>query len=239
MQSTVESVEGNKVKLHITVPADEFERAIDAAFRKLAREVRIPGFRPGKAPRRLLEARLGTDMAREQALRDSLPEFYVDAVTEHDVDVIAPPEIEVTAGQDDGDVEFEAVVEVRPQVHLMGYDELRVELPIEPVGDEAIDDQVDRLRDRFADLTDSDAPADRRRVRDDRHLGIDRRRTGRRPHRHRLPLPRRFRHGRARARRATARHASGRDPRVHRDVARTLRRARRRRRDVPRASSRK
>ena len=158
MQSTVESVEGNKVKLHVTVPADEFERAIDAAFRKLAREVRVPGFRPGKAPRKLLEARLGTDIAREQALRDSLPEFYVDAVTEHDVDVIAPPEIEVTAGQDDGDVEFEAVVEVRPQVQLVGYDELRVELPFEAVGDDAIDQQVDRLRDRFADLTDSDLP---------------------------------------------------------------------------------
>jgi len=158
MQSTVESVEGNKVKLHVTVPADEFERAIDAAFRKLAREVRVPGFRPGKAPRRLLEARLGTDIAREQALRDSLPDFYVDAVTEHDVDVIAPPEIEVTAGQDDGDVEFEAVVEVRPQVQLVGYDELRIELPYEPAGDDAIDQQVDRLRDRFADLTDSDLP---------------------------------------------------------------------------------
>src|SRR5580765_1320372 len=158
MQSTVESVEGNKVKLHVTVPADEFERAIDAAFRKLAREVRVPGFRPGKAPRRLLEARLGTDLAREQALRDSLPEFYVDAVTEHDVDVIAAPEIEVTAGQDDGDVEFEAVVEVRPQVQLVGYDELRVELPFTPVDQDAVDQQVDRLRDRFADLTDSDLP---------------------------------------------------------------------------------
>jgi trigger factor len=158
MQSTVESVEGNKVKLHITVPADEFERAIDAAFRKLAREVKVPGFRPGKAPRKLLEARLGTDLAREQALRDSLPEFYVDAVTEHDVDVIAPPEIEITAGQEDGDVEFDATVEVRPQVQLVGYDELRVELPFEAVGDEVIDQQVDRLRDRFADLTDSDQP---------------------------------------------------------------------------------
>src|ERR1700745_247134 len=153
MQSTVESVDGNKVKLRVTVPADEFERALDAAFKKLAREVRVPGFRPGKAPRKLLEARLGTDMAREQALRDSLPEFYVDAVTEHDVDVIAPPDIEITAGQDDGDVEFEAIVEVRPQVHLTGYDELKVELPIESISEEVIDDQVDRLRDRFADLT--------------------------------------------------------------------------------------
>jgi trigger factor len=87
-----------------------------------------------------------------------LPEFYVDAVNEHDVDVIAPPEIEITGGQEEGDVEFEAVVEVRPQVHLTGYDELRVELPVEPIGDDAITDQVDRLRDRFADLEDSDHP---------------------------------------------------------------------------------
>ena len=173
MQSTVEPVESDeenaapddspagvasRVKLHVTVPAPEFERAIDAAFRKLAREVRIPGFRPGKAPRRLLEARLGTDVAREQALQDALPEYYVDAVNEHDVDVIAPPEIEITAGKDDGDVEFEAVVEVRPQVKLVGYDELRVELPFQAVSDEDVDRQVDALRDRFADLADSDFP---------------------------------------------------------------------------------
>src|SRR5688500_6992371 len=95
MQATVESLEGNKVKLHVSVPASEFERAIDGAFRKLAQEVRIPGFRPGKAPRRLLEARFGTDLAREQALRDALPEYYVEAVEANDVDVIAPPEIEI------------------------------------------------------------------------------------------------------------------------------------------------
>src|SRR5262249_16397273 len=86
-----------RVKVHISVPADEFDKAIDAAFRKLAREVRVPGFRPGKAPRRLLEARLGTELAREQALQDALPQYYVDAINEHEVDVIAPPEIEITA----------------------------------------------------------------------------------------------------------------------------------------------
>jgi trigger factor len=158
MQSTVEPLEGNKVKLHVMVPADEFERAIDSAFRKLAREVRIPGFRPGKAPRRILEARFGSDVARDQALRDALPEYYVGAVTEHDVDVIAMPDIEITAGQDEGDVEFDAVVEVRPQVTLLGYDELRVELPWTAVSDEDVDRQVDALRDRFADLADSDDP---------------------------------------------------------------------------------
>jgi len=158
MQSTVEALEGNKVRLHVTVPADEFDSAIDAAFRKLAREVRIPGFRPGKAPRRLLEARFGTEAAREQALRDSVPEYYVAAVQTNDVDVIAMPEIEITAGADAGDVEFEAVVEVRPQVQLAGYDALRVEIAYSPVDDEAVDKQVDALRERFADLTDSELP---------------------------------------------------------------------------------
>jgi trigger factor len=168
MQSTVEPVHDDeedaatpptsRVRVRVTVPADEFEKAIDDAFRKLAREVRIPGFRPGKAPRQLLEARLGSDIAREQALQDALPRYYVDAVTEHDVDVIAPPEIEITAGQEEGDVEFDAVVEIRPQVRLVGYDELRVELPWQPIDDEAIDRQIDALRDRFADLEDSDDP---------------------------------------------------------------------------------
>src|SRR4051812_6939666 len=173
MQSTVEPVESdaeteapddspagvaNRVKLHVVVPAPEFERAIDAAFRKLAREVRIPGFRPGKAPRRLLEARLGTDIAREQALQDALPQYYVDAVTEHDVDAIAPPEIEITAGKDEGDIEFDAVVEIRPLVRLVGYDELRVEVPFAGVSDEDVDEQVNALRERFADLEDSDLP---------------------------------------------------------------------------------
>src|SRR5689334_22805905 len=168
MQSTVEPVHSDeesaaddeevpttagpvsKVKLHVTVSAAEFDKDIDAAFRKLAQEVRIPGFRPGKAPRRLLEARLGTEIAREQALQDALPQYYVDAVTEHDVDVIAPPEIEITAGQDDGDVEFDAVVEVRPQIKLLGYDELRLELPVHAVNDDDVDKQVDALRERFA-----------------------------------------------------------------------------------------
>jgi trigger factor len=101
--------------------------------------VRVPGFRPGKAPRRLLEARFGADIAREQALRDSLPEYYVEAVETNKVDVIAPPEIEITSGEEDGDIEFEAVVEVRPEVRLIGYDELQVEVPYEPVDDAAVD----------------------------------------------------------------------------------------------------
>ena len=158
METTVEQLEGNTVKLHVVISEAEFEPAIDAAFRKLAHEVRIPGFRPGKAPRRILEARFGPEVAREQALKDGLPEFYADAVTSEDTDVIAPPKIDITAGEDEGTIEFDAVVETRPVVQLSGYEGLRVELPYTPVDDEAVDRQIDSLRERFADLEDSDDP---------------------------------------------------------------------------------
>src|ERR1700675_3816619 len=93
--TSLEPLEGNKVRLRVAVPAAEFEKAIDATFRKLARDVKIAGFRPGKAPRQLLEARLGPGVASEQALRDSLPEYYAEAVIAEDIDVIAPREIDI------------------------------------------------------------------------------------------------------------------------------------------------
>lgn len=159
MRSTVAPLEGNKVKLSIEVDEAEFDKAVDAAFRKIAREVRIPGFRPGKAPRRVLEARLGADVARGQALQDALPEFYVDAVKEHEVDVIAAPDIEITSGEQDGPVAFEAVVEVRPRIEVPGYGGLRVEIPRPSATDEEIDAQIDRLREQFAELAEVDRAA--------------------------------------------------------------------------------
>ena len=158
MRTSVEPLEGNKVRLHVEIPADEFERAVDAAFRSLAREVKIPGFRPGKAPRRILENRLGPEAARERALRDALPGYYRDALAAERLDAIAPPEIDLTAGAKAGDVEFDAVVEVRPTFILEGWEGLRVEVPYEPPGDEVVDAQLTRLRERFATLEDSAAP---------------------------------------------------------------------------------
>jgi trigger factor len=158
LTTSVEQLEGNKVRLKVAVPAADVDKAVDAAFRKLASEVRIPGFRPGKAPRQLLEARLGADAARGQALRDSLPDFYAQAVVAEDLDTIAPPEIDITAGEETGDVEFDAVVEVRPVIQVHGYEGLRVEIPAVAVADEAVDQQVDALRERFADLEDKSGP---------------------------------------------------------------------------------
>jgi trigger factor len=168
MRSSIEPLEGNKVKLSVEVDEQEFDRAIDAVFKKIAREVRIPGFRPGKAPRRLLEQRLGGDYARQEALRDSLPEYYAKAVHENDVDVIAPPEIDITSGEESGPIAFDAVVEVRPRISVPGYAGLQVTIPSPAVSDEETDRQVDRLRNNFAELNVVDRPAQ-----DADHVTID------------------------------------------------------------------
>lgn len=159
MKSSVEPVEGNKVRLSVEVDSEEFESAVADAFRKIAREVRIPGFRPGRAPRKVLEARIGAGVARGQALQDAIPDYYVAAVREHRVDVIAAPEIDITAGQDDGPVTFDAVVEVRPEVVVGGYASLQVTLPVLDPTDEEIDAQIDRLRQASATYEATDQPA--------------------------------------------------------------------------------
>jgi trigger factor len=156
MRATVEPLEGNKVKVSVEVEAEEFEEAVTAAFKKIAKEVRLPGFRPGKAPRKVLEARLGPLVGREQALQDALPEYYSNAVIEHDVDVIAPPEIDITGGHEGGDVAFDAIVEVRPTIEVPGYGALQVTLDRPGVDDEAIDAQIDRMREVDATLQDVD-----------------------------------------------------------------------------------
>ncbi len=159
MKSTLETLEDNRVKLSVEVDEEEFDSAVDAAFKRIAKEVRIPGFRPGKAPRRLLEAQFGHQVGREEAIRESMPEYYAKAVVEHDVDVIAPPEIEITAGQESGVVQFDAVVEVRPSVNAGGYDGLRVQIPSPVPSDEEIDEQLKAMRTQYAELTSVDRAA--------------------------------------------------------------------------------
>jgi trigger factor len=153
VRATVEPLEGNKVKLSVEVDQQEFESAIDAAFKKIAREVRIPGFRPGKAPRRVIESHIGAEAGRAQALNDALPGYYSEAVVTHEVDVIAPPEIDITdPGHETGVVKFDAVVEIRPTVTITGYADIAVEIPAPVPGDEEIDAQFDRFRNQYAEL---------------------------------------------------------------------------------------
>lgn len=152
MESTVEPLEGNKVKLSVEVDSVVFEQEVDAAFKRIAREVRVPGFRPGKAPRKLLEARIGLEAAKGDAIEHIVPKYYFQAVLQHEVDVIAAPEYDVTTKIEDDHVAFDAVVEVRPTVNPSGYESLRVTVDSPEVSDTDIEEQVDRLRESFAQL---------------------------------------------------------------------------------------
>ncbi len=165
MKSTIETVEAAEeapakklVKLSVTVEPDEFDRDIDQAFRKIAREVRLPGFRAGKAPRRVLEARIGRSAAREQALRDAVPVYLSTAVREHDVDLIATPEISIVSGTEDGPVAFDATCEVRPQIDVPGYAGLRVELANITASDEDVDAAVATEVRKHGTLADVERP---------------------------------------------------------------------------------
>lgn len=160
MKSSVESLEGNKVKLYIEVDEAEFDKDIDQAFRAIAREVNMPGFRNGKAPRRVLEARIGVGPAREQALRDAIPQYLGRAVREHDVDLVSTPDVEITGGQDDGLVEFEAECEVRPEITVPGYAGLRIELDSPIPTDDEIDEAREAELKQGGTLADVDRPAE-------------------------------------------------------------------------------
>lgn len=152
MKTEVAPLEGHKVKLTIEVDEAEVSRAIDETFSHLAKEMFVPGFRRGKVPRRIIEARIGKADARRAALDRHIPDWYERAVTEKAVDVINQAEIQVTAGEDDGPVNFDAVVEVRPQLQLEGYGSLKVTVPKPVATDEDVQAQIDRLRGNFAEL---------------------------------------------------------------------------------------
>ncbi|HVB04868.1 MAG TPA: trigger factor [Acidimicrobiales bacterium] len=158
MRTSTENLEGNKVKLTIEVDEADVLKVHEETIQRLAREARVPGFRPGRVPRRIIEVRLGQKAIREEVLNDALPRYYEEAVEETDLDVIAPPEIEVTSGQDEGPVVFDAVVEVRPEVSVAGYEGLVITVPRPHATDEEIDAQIDKMRDQFAALSDVDRP---------------------------------------------------------------------------------
>ncbi len=160
MRATAEPVEGNKVRLSVEIDEVEVDQALDDTVRTIAQQARIPGFRPGKVPRQILEARMGGAQAlRSEALREVIPDLYAKALVEAAVDPIAPPEIDITGGEDAGAVSFDAVVEVRPIVGIPGYNGLQATVPSLAVDDAEVDGQVDRMRETEAELVEVSRPA--------------------------------------------------------------------------------
>jgi trigger factor len=160
MRATAAPEEGNKVRLSVEIDETEIDEALDGVMRRLSREVRVPGFRPGKVPRRVIEARMGGAAAlRGEALREALPDFYARAVTDTEVDPIDQPEIDITSGDDGGPVSFDAVVLVRPTVAIPGYQGLVVTLPSLEVPEEEVTSQLDRMRATSGELVEVGRPA--------------------------------------------------------------------------------
>ena len=160
MRATAAPEEGNKVRLSVEIDEAEIDKALDQVMRRLSREVRVPGFRPGKVPRRVIEARMGGATAlRGEALREALPDFYARAVSDTEVDPIDQPEIDITSGDESGPVAFDAVVLVRPTVAIPGYQGLVVTLPSLEVTEEEVTSQIDRLRATSGELVEVSRPA--------------------------------------------------------------------------------
>lgn len=152
LTTTAERLEPNKAKLRVEVPEASLKPALDAAYRRWANEIKVPGFRKGKVPRQLIDQRVGPEAIREEALRDALPDLYVSALESEELEAIAPPEIEVVSFESGVPIVFEATVDLRPEFELPEYSDITVEAPSSEVGDEDLNDQLDRLRDRFAEL---------------------------------------------------------------------------------------
>lgn len=134
------------------VPSEEVAPAYEFALKRLAREVKIPGFRPGKAPRAVIESRIGKDAIKDEVLRNVLPSLFSRAAGEHALEPLTQPEIEVTKFEEGEPLTFVATVEVRPEIRLPEYKGLEVSRPAWAATEEEVLEQLDRLRDQFGTL---------------------------------------------------------------------------------------
>jgi trigger factor len=159
VKSTDEKLSPTRVRINVEVPFTELEPEFDRAFQQLAKQVRLPGFRPGKAPRKLLEARVGREAMLDQVVSDAVPGRYSEAVTTTQVNPIGQPEIEITKKEYGEDLVFTAEVDVRPDIELPDLESLKISVdPIE-VTDEEVDAELQSLRARFGTLSGLDRAA--------------------------------------------------------------------------------
>jgi len=153
MTANVTKLEENKVRLDVEVPPDAVRKGVEAKVRELGRQVRVPGFRPGKAPRRVIENRLGREYIMMEALQEALPSWYSEAVVETDLRPIDRPEIDFDDPlSEESGFKFSATVEVRPQAKLGEYKRVEVPKREVTVADEEVEAQLEEMRGQFATL---------------------------------------------------------------------------------------
>lgn len=158
MKSSVETLSPTRVKLDVEVPFDELKSSLDEAYKTIGSQVRVPGFRPGKVPARIIDQRVGRAAVLQEAINAALPKAYSDAVRETGVKALGQPDIEVTKLEDNDLIAFTAEVDVRPEISVPAYEGLAVTVDNATVSDEEIEEQFEALRARFGTLKGVDRP---------------------------------------------------------------------------------
>jgi trigger factor len=159
VKSTVENLNPTRVKLTVEVPFDELKPHFDRAYKALAGQVNIPGFRRGKVPSKILDARLGRGTILSEVVNEAVPAKYSEAIGEANLMVLGQPDIEVTRIDDGDALAFTAEVDVRPEITLPALGDISVSVDDVEVTDADIDEQVEALRERFATTTTAERPA--------------------------------------------------------------------------------
>ena len=160
MKSSVDQLNDTRVKVTVEVPFSELGPELDKAYQALAQQINIPGFRRGKAPRQLIDARVGRGPVLEQVVNDMLPTRYGQAIEELDIKALGQPNIDITKLEDGDVIEFVAEVDVRPEFDLPDFSDISVEVPALGSTEERIDHELEHLRERFGSLKTVDREAD-------------------------------------------------------------------------------
>ena len=153
MKSSVEVLSPTRVRLDVEVAYSELESHIANAYKKVASQVNIPGFRKGKIPASMIDQRVGRGTVIDEAINTALPEFYGQAAREHTVAVIGRPEVDVKEFVDNEKLVFTVDVDVRPEVVLPDFSKITIEVDDVVVADADVDEQIESLRTRFGTLT--------------------------------------------------------------------------------------
>lgn len=159
MKSAVETLSPTRAKITVEVPFEELKPSLDKAYQAIAKQVNIPGFRKGKVPPPVIDRQIGRGAVLDQAINEAVPQLYVQALQDNDLQPLAQPEIDVTRLEDRELLEFTAEVDVRPTIEVPAYDNLEVSVDDVAVADSDVDEQVEGLRERFATLKDVERAA--------------------------------------------------------------------------------
>ena len=153
MKSDVEKLSPTRVKLSIDVPFNELKPHIDGAYKSLSEKISIPGFRKGKVPAAMIDQRVGRGAVLDEAINAALPTFYSQAAKDNDVLVIGRPNVEITELKDNEKLTFTVEVDIRPEIKLPNFSQIKIEVDDVQVSDADIEEQLQDLRTRFGTLT--------------------------------------------------------------------------------------